>query len=108
LALIPILGRAWRFTDLPAGGGADTLMKTAHKQTARRHAVSYGSTARHISDMSDPDRNLFALLGGQDGWPGSTTFVDQVEVWQAGQYISLPLRTETAHATFRHVTRLTP
>ena len=108
LALLPAFGRAWRFTDLPIGGGADTLMKTAHKQTARRHAISYGSTARHISDLSDLDCNHFVLLGGQDGWPGSTTFLDQVALWQEGRYISLPLRAETAHATFVHVTRLAP
>jgi penicillin amidase len=106
LAMLPVLGRAWRFTDLPAGGGSDTLMKTAHKQTGNRHAVSYGSMARHISDLSDPDRNFFVLLGGQDGWFGSTTFMDQVALWQDGQYISLPLRPETAHATFPHVTTL--
>ncbi len=108
MALIPVLGRAWRSTDLPAGGGADTLMKTAHQQTARRHAITYGSMARHISDLSDLDRNHFVLLGGQDGWPGSTTFLDQVALWQEGQYVSVPLRKETARATFRHVTQLTP
>lgn len=108
LALLPLLGRAWRFADLPTGGGADTLMKTAHRQTARRHAASYGSVARHISDLSDLDRNHFVLLGGQDGWPGSTTFLDQVALWQEGKYIELPLRPETARATFRHVTRLAP
>lgn len=108
LALLPMFGRPWRFADLPAGGGADTLMKTAHWQTACRHGVSYGSMARHISEMSDPDRNYFVLLGGQDGWIGSTTFLDQVALWQAGNYISLPLRMETSRATFRHVTLLAP
>jgi penicillin amidase len=108
LAMLPVFGRAWHFADLPAGGGADTLMKTAHRQTAHRHAVSYGSVARHISDMSDPDRNYFVLLGGQDGWIGSTTFLDQVALWQDSKYIPLPLRTETSRATFRHVTRLMP
>jgi penicillin amidase len=103
-----MFGRPWRFADLPAGGGADTLMKTAHRQTACRHGVSYGSMARHISEMSDPDRNYFVLLGGQDGWIGSTTFLDQVALWQAGNYISLPLRMETSRATFRHVTLLAP
>lgn len=108
LALVPVLGRAWTFTDLPTGGGADTLMKTAHKLTNRRHATTYGSTARHISDLSDLDRNYLVLLGGQDGWLGSTTFLDQVALWQQGKYITLPLRTETARATYPHVTRLEP
>ena len=108
LALVPVLGRAWRFTDLPSGGGADTLMKTAHKLTHRRHASTYGSMARHISDLSDLDCNYFVLLGGQDGWLGSTTFLDQVALWQQGKYITLPLRAETARTTYPHVTQLDP
>jgi penicillin amidase len=108
LALVPMLGRAWTFIDLPSGGGADTLMKTAHKLTRHRHATTYGSMARHIADLSDLDRNYFALLGGQDGWLGSTTSFDQVALWQQGKYITLPLHTETARAIYPHVTRLEP
>ena len=108
LARLPVFGRAWRCTDLPVGGGNDTLMKTAHALTDRRHGTSYGSVARHISDLSDLDRNYFALLGGQDGWLGSTTLLDQVPHWRRGEYIVLPLRPETAHATFQHRTDLAP
>ena len=108
LALLPVFGRAWRFTDLPVDGTNDTLMKTAHALTDRRHGTSYGSVARHISDLSDMDRNYFALLGGQDGWLGSTTFLDQVPLWRRGEYVVLPLRPETAHATFQHRIELTP
>lgn len=108
LALLPVFGRAWRFTDLPVAGTNDTLMKTAHALTDRRHGTSYGSVARHISDLSDLDRNYFALLGGQDGWLCSTTFLDQVPLWQRGEYMVLPLRPETAHATFQHCMELTP
>jgi penicillin G amidase len=64
--------------------------------------------ARHISDLSDLDRNYFVLLGGQDGWLGSTTFLDQVALWQQGKYITLPLRPETARATYPHVTQHEP
>ncbi len=108
LSMLPIIGRRWRFTDLPVGGGNDTLMKTAHGLTDRIHGCGYGSTARHISDLSDPDRNLFALVGGQDGWPGSTTFTDQVQLFLRGDYVTVPLRPETARATFAHRMELTP
>ena len=108
LALVRVVGRAWRFTDLPAAGSSDTLMKTAHALTDKRHGSRYGSVARHISDLSDLDHNYFALLGGQDGWLGSTTFLDQVPLWQHGEYVVLPLRPETARATFLHCTELTP
>jgi penicillin G amidase len=108
LALLPLIGRSWRFTNLPVGGGSDTLMKTAHALTSKRHASRYGSVARHISDLSDPDRNHFVLLGGQDGWLGSTTFLDQVPLWQRGDYLVLPLRPESARATFHNFTELMP
>jgi penicillin amidase len=105
---IPIAGRAYRFADLPAAGNSETLMKTAHGMTDRRHAAAYGSVARHISDLSDPDRNYFCLLGGQDGWLGSTTFADQLTLWQKSEYVALPLRPETARATFPHHTEFRP
>jgi penicillin amidase len=108
LALMPVIGRAWRYIDQPVAGSSDTLMKTAHALTAQRHGSRYGSVARHISDLSDLDRNHFVLLGGQDGWLGSTTLLDQVALWQRGEYIALPLRPETAHAIFRHRTELIP
>jgi penicillin G amidase len=105
---IPLLGRRYRFVDMPASGTSETLMKTSHGLTNRRHSTGYGSVARHISGLGDPDRNHFALLGGQDGWFGSSTFIDQVPLWQRGEYIALPLRAETARATFPHHTSLTP
>jgi penicillin amidase len=106
--LIPIIGRRYRFADLPASGTSESLMKTAHGLTNRRHSASYGSVARHISDLSDPDANYFALLGGQDGCFGSANFTDQVALWQRGEYVALPLRPSSAAKNFRHRTVLLP
>ena len=108
LAMLPIIGRRWRFTDLAVGGGNDTLMKTAHGLTDRIHGCGYGSTARHISDLADPDLNLFALAGGQDGWPGSTTFIDQVGPFLRNEYVTVPLRAKTARTAFPYRMDLTP
>jgi penicillin amidase len=106
--LIPILGRTFHFADVPASGTSESLMKTAHGLTNRRHRTSYGSVARHISDLSDPDENYFVLLGGQDGWFGSDTLADQLALWQRGEYIRLPLQPENARKTFLHCTMLKP
>ena len=108
LSFLPVIGRRYRFTDLPAAGGRSTIMKTSHRLTGVRHATSYGSNARHISDMSDPDLNYFVLLGGQDGRIASSTFVDQLDLWQRGAYIQLPLRLETVRAQFPHRTEIRP
>lgn len=108
LAFLPLVGGRFRFGEHRVGGSNDTLMKTAHALTDRRHTVRYGANARHISDLSDADRNYFVLVGGQDGWLNSTTFLDQVAPWLSGDYIQVPLRLETVRQHFPHVTTLTP
>lgn len=108
LARLPLLGRRFRHVDVGVAGAGDTVMKTAYRWTGGVHNVMFGSCARHISDMADPDENLFALIGGQDGWLGSTTLLDQVPMWLEGRYIRLPLRVDTVRNTFPHRIRLTP
>ncbi len=108
LASLPILGRKYRFGEWAADGGSDTLMKTAHPPTDQRHRARLASTARHISDLSDMDANWFTLLGGQDGWLGSTTLFDQTRLWREGSYIRVPLRPKTVRAEFRRRTELRP
>lgn len=108
LAMLPLAGRAYRVADLPADGGAETLLKTAHPLTLRRHASRYGSSARCLCDLSDPDLNLFVLPGGQDGWLASTTLADQLDPWRCGASVTVPLRAETAAATFPYRSELAP
>ncbi len=108
LSNLPLVGGRYRFGDYPAAGSTDTLMKTAHANTSERHATRYGANARHISDLSDLDLNFFALLGGQDGWLNSSTFMDQVPLWRSGDYIQLPLRLEQVRARALGRTTLLP
>jgi len=108
LGAVPMLGRRYRFAAGPAHGGNDTLWKTGNPLTARRHRCSFASTARYVFDMSDPDNNWFVLLGGQDGWLGSATLLDQAVMYQRGVYIRMPLRPETVNAEFAHRTVLSP
>ncbi|MBN8873715.1 MAG: penicillin acylase family protein [Rhodospirillales bacterium] len=108
LATLPGIGRLFRFGDWPASGGSDTVMKTAGPLTDRRHRAALASTARFIADLSDLDASWFALLGGQDGWIGSTTLTDQVPLWRRGAYIQVPLRPETVRETYPHMTELHP
>lgn len=107
LAAVPGLGRRFVAAGFGADGGNDTLNKTGHDLAVGRHRVTYGACARHVSDLSDSDRNLFALLGGQDGWLGSACAADQVGMWRAGRYVAVPLRPEAARA-WPHRTVLRP
>jgi penicillin amidase len=104
----PIVGRRYRFADLAWPGSSDTVMKSAHGPVAGRHAVTYGSNARYMFDMSNPDGNYLVVLGGQDGALGGAAFLDQIELFRRGEYMQIPLDPETAHANFPHRTVLEP
>ena len=101
LSMVPILGKRYTLADFPASGSRQTVMKTNHAPTDKKHHAGYGSQARHISDMSDLDENYFVILGGQDGWLGSTTFLDQAKLWRAGNYIRVPLRRGSGGREFK-------
>ena len=107
-AALPVIGRRYVFARFPGEGGSETLYKTGHPLTASRHAIGFGSCARHVSDLADPDANRFVLFGGQDGWLGSANATDQVPLWRTGRMITVPLRAETARARFGHRTVLRP
>ncbi len=107
-AMLPLAGRRYVFLERGASGNNETLMKTAHGFSGSRHRVRFGQDARHISDMSDLDANYFVLLGGQDGWLGSTTFMDHLPLWDSAAHIRVPLRIETVRSEFPHLTTLTP
>ena len=108
LGRLPVLGRAFRLARFPVGGSRETPMKTAHGLVAAPHVAVYGSQARHISDLSDPDENYFVLFGGQDGWLGSANFADQIGLWRQENYIRMPLRAETIVAEFPLLMDLEP
>ena len=108
IGLFPIIGRWYCFGDWPLAGGNETVLRTAHALTARRHYASLAASARHISDLSDLDANYFVLLGGQDGWFRSTTMLDQVPLWRTGRYIRVPLSPDTVRRTFSVRVQLRP
>ncbi|MEL6498987.1 MAG: penicillin acylase family protein [Planctomycetota bacterium] len=91
VGLVPILGRSYRFEDLPWPGSTSTVNKSAHAVSGDRHRTTFGANARMLVDMSSADTNQVVLLGGQDGRVGSSSLLDQVPLWREGTYIPLPL-----------------
>ncbi len=106
LSRLPLIGGRYRFAEAGVGGSSETVMKTAHDTTADRHTATYGSNARHVSDMSDPDANWFVLLGGQDGRFNSSTALDQWDLWRRGAYVRVPLTLPEVRGTFPHALAL--
>ncbi len=107
-ARLPLIGGRYAIDDLPAAGSRETLLKSAHGLVNGRHAVTYGSNARFLADMSSPDGAFAVLLGGQDGWLNSANFVDQIPLWRAARLIALPLSEAGRARAFPHVLRLVP
>lgn len=101
LGNIPLVGSPYRFYEGPAAGSSTTLHKTAHPLQLDEHIATYGAQSRHIHVLDDLDANYFVLLGGQDGWLGSEGFLDQWPLWQAGEYMHVPLRLETVRQRFQ-------
>jgi len=90
-------------------GGNDTLFKSGRPLSSEPAQVTYGASARHISDLADPDANYFVLKGGQDGWLNSPQLSDQLELWRAGKYLRMPLSLSLVKEQFRsHTTVLVP
>ena len=108
LGRAPVIARRYRFTDLGWPGSSETVMKAAHGPVTGRHAVSYGSNARYVFDLSDPNRNDLVILGGQDGALGSDAFLDQIELFGRGEFMCLPLDPHVAAAEFPYRSVLEP
>jgi penicillin amidase len=108
LASLPLVGHKFQYAEWPGAGNEDTVMKAGVPSSPGVHGIPYGSIARHISDLSHPDENYFTVLGGQDGWIGSDTMLDQVPFWRQGKYIKMPMRMESVRQTFLHHVKLTP
>ena len=106
LRALPLIGRLFVLGEAGTDGSAQTVLKSSHPVTDRPHHVTYGAVARHISDLSDPDENYFALLGGQDGWLLGENTLDLWAGWKRGEYVKLPLRPESVRAAFPHVLML--
>lgn len=107
LGAIPVVGGNFLYANVPTGGSRETIFKSAHGFHNAVHPTRYGSQARHVSDLGDLDENYFVLLGGNDGWIGSANFFDQIDLWQQGGYVRMPLRPETIAAEYPTVMTLT-
>jgi len=101
-AMLPLIGKRFRFGDFPVAGASNSLMKTAHSRGDKKHQVTYGACARFITDLGDIDENYFVLLGGQDGWLESPGLTNQMDLWRAGKYLLLPLSWDKVQQNYQH------
>lgn len=108
LGSLPLVGKRFRYLDYPSPGGNNTLLKAGRKLSDKRKSVTFGAQSRHISDMSDPNENYFSLISGQDGWLRTESTEQLSKLWQAGEYLKLPLEVEAIEDYFPRKTTLNP
>lgn len=109
LGMLPLIGSRFRYPDYPVSGSPDTINKYGRPFRLEKSEVTYGASARHISDMSSLDENYFVLHGGQDSWIMNENLADQTKLWRTGQYIKIPLSMTQVKKSFnKHTLRLKP
>lgn len=109
LARLPLIGSRYRMPARPISGSADTLNKYGRPFKPEKADVTYGASARHISDLASLDENYFVMNGGQDSWMMNDNIGDQLDMWDKGEYIKIPLSWDKVLLEFnQHTTTLTP
>ena len=109
LGRIPVIGSKFNLKSYPARGENGTLDKKGRALNHKQAKVYYGSSARHISDMSHSDNNYFVLNGGQDSWLLNQNLGDQTILWLKGEYIKVPLNLKKVSQEFKAFkSRITP
>lgn len=108
IGAVPVIGKSYRFMDLPWPGSTTTVYKSAHAVSPGEHRTTFGANARLLIDMANPNTNRVVLLGGQDGRVGASTMLDQVDLWKSGSFVPLPLTAEAQLDRASRVMHLRP
>lgn len=81
-ALAPLFNRG----PIPLGGDANTVSQAAFVPHRGYGVTTFAVSWRQIIDLSDFNRSLAVLPGGQSGSPLSRHYSDQVRPWASGEY----------------------
>jgi len=90
-ALRPVFNRG----PVPVGGDMNTIAQASYLGARPWGVYSYTASYRQIIDLSDFNRSLAILPGGQSGHPASRHYADMISAWARGDYHPMPFdRTE--------------
>ncbi|MGH2544102.1 MAG: penicillin acylase family protein, partial [Ardenticatenaceae bacterium] len=87
---IPVIGRAFNRGPFPLSGGP--FSPNADLGTVHYYQTlpAIGASARLIADLSDWDRYLISIPGGNSGHPASPHYADGLTEWRDGRLTPLP------------------
>ena len=104
----PVLGNLFSLSA-PRGGGLLTVDVAAHRFSSRRpFENTSGASMRAIYDFADLDDSRFILPTGQSGILFSDHYDDQMPLWLAGEYLTIPTDPAAVEAATEHTLQLTP
>ena len=103
-ALRPIFNRG----PVPIGGDMNTVANACYLGARPWGVYSYAASYRQIIDLSDFNRSLAVIAGGQSGHPASRHYADMIGPWARGDYHPMLFdRAEVEHHAEGRLT-LTP
>jgi len=81
-ALRPMFNRG----PVPVGGDMNTVAQASYVGSRPFAVYSYTASYRQIIDLSDLNRSVAILPGGQSGHPVSRHYSDMIDAWQRLEY----------------------
>lgn len=84
LGVVPVLRVVANARVFEVPGDPDTVWQQSGFENPGNPYAMVGPSHRHVIDLSDFDRSLAVLAGGQSGHPASPHYLDQLELWRSG------------------------
>ena len=81
-ALRPVFNRG----PVPVGGDMNTVAQASYIGSRPYAVCSYAVSYRQIIDLSDFNRSVAIMPGGQSGHPASRHYSDMIEAWRRLEY----------------------
>jgi penicillin amidase len=86
LGNVRALRRVFNRGPVPVGGDMNTVANASYVGTRPYGVYSYAASYRQIIDLSDFNRSVAVLAGGQSGNPASRHYGDMIDAWRRVEY----------------------
>ncbi|WP_352428263.1 penicillin acylase family protein [Thermoflexus sp.] len=108
LGQVPLLAPFFNRGPFPLGGDGDTPLQAGFQGNRFGGPLGALPSWRFVADLSDWDRCLAVLPGGQGGSPASPHYFDQFPLWQEGRARPMPWSPAAVRAATRRIWILRP
>lgn len=104
-----ILARLFNRGPFPQGGDSNTIAQASFvPRLPIPPTGGFSASWRQVIDLSDWDRSVCVLAGGQSGQPASKNYADQIKLWRSGECRPMWWSREKVEAAAVRRLRLVP